>query len=121
MQTDLSGINGRILSFIPESINMSVAIIPQPPISIYDFSTASVTCFGRLPTYNADGSLKPFRGWEAADLGFHMEFPIVSELITVFDFVLEDLDSDGEYYILFNILDIQGNTFSSDLIPIELR
>ena len=77
--------------------------------------------FARIPSLNSNGSFLPFSEWERP--GRMRGFEISTgneEHVENFGFVVEYLDRNYEYYVLFNIWDIDGNITSSDMLLMEL-
>jgi len=118
LRTDLDGTNLRVLSLIPEIRDVNDMFIPLPPVDIYDYSKISIMYGDRLPTYDNRGNLIPFEKWDRPSFVRWREFKLIDESVETFRFEIDDLDRNGEYYIIFNISDIQGNVYSSNLIPI---
>jgi len=119
LRTDLDGTNLRVMSMIPEIRDVEGISIPLPPIDIYDYSKISFVLAYRLLTYGRDGNLRPFEEWDRPSYVTWREFKLVNESIETFRFVLDDIDRDKDYYIIYSISDIQGNTYSSNMIPIS--
>ncbi len=64
-----------------------------------------------------DGHVLPFWDWPEGDWITWTEYNVVNGL----NFTYEPIYDDGyEYYIMFEVADVQGNQFSSELLPITL-
>ena len=63
-----------------------------------------------------NGAIKPVEQWEKSTLFSGIEYPIENG----FEFVCEPLVK-GEYYLLFEVEDTQGNRYCSELLPIQAQ
>ena len=121
LQTAVYGGNATILSFIPEENDRS-PVVARPAVDIYSFERIEFRSYGRLPTYNPDGSMQPYDSWDRTGTMMGMEVILDNETRDSIQFSLADinLDSRGsEYYLIFEITDIQGNVTTSNLILVN--
>lgn len=71
----------------------------------------------RFLTRDAGGNVLSFRDWDAEDSVTWTENALADEI----DFTYAPLrDNTGEYYLMFDIMDIQGNFYGSELLPIAV-
>lgn len=68
----------------------------------------------RYLTRYENGAIMPVEQWERSTLFSGIEYPIENG----FEFVCEPL-AKGEYYLLFEVEDTQGNRYCSELLPIQ--
>ena len=119
LRTDIDGTNIQVLSVIPDQRpDESGFVVVNPPVSIYNYQFVTLGSFGRKPTYNSAGQLVAFEYWESSGRFSGMETVLINDDIETFRFILEDIDRDEEFYIIFSIMDVQGNRYSSNLIPL---
>jgi len=122
LRTSIDGTDIQALSLILDlQADDSGLMIPRPPVSIYDYSFISLGSYNKIPTYNAAGNLIAFEDWESGSRFAGMEAILVNEDIETFRFIVEDIDRDDEYYIIFSIMDVQGNRYSSNIIPLTFN
>jgi len=121
LQTDVYGGNATILSFIPFEDEHS-SVVARPAIDIYIFEWIEFPTFGRLPTYNPDGSMQPYDNWDSPGTIMGWQVMLDNETRDSLHFVLADLDLgvwDSKYYMLIEITDLQGNVTTSNLILVN--
>ena len=121
LQTDVYGGNATILSFIPDE-NARSPVVTQPAVDIYSFEWIEFPSYGKLPTYNPDGSLQRVDDWDRPGTMMGAEVVLDNETRDSIHFVLADLDLDiwdSKYYMIFEITDIQGNITTSNMIPVN--
>lgn len=69
----------------------------------------------RYLTRYGNGVVKPLKDWERAEILSGVETPVGDGL----EFIYEPLAA-GEYYLIFEITDTQGNGYCSELLPITV-
>lgn len=72
---------------------------------------------GRYFTRKPDGTVADYQKWPQAQMYFYETIPAQSDL----SFSFEPIYNDGfEYFIMFDIMDVQGEHCSSELLPVQL-
>ena len=131
LQSDVDGSNAEILSAVPFSDDNSndFSIAPKQLIDIYDYELVWFVYSGRVPTRDSNGNMKPWVDWDKTGNFYMWELILDQENQDSFEFFMEDINKvtnaqDGKYesdefIVMFNVTDVQGNIYASEMIPVK--
>ena len=86
--------------------------IPQKQLLNYkDYSAVEFSFSTRIPKIDANGNLLPYFQWDSTGNFFGNQYDVAE------GFYLEcrEIDDKGDYYVMFVVNDIQGNSYASDM------
>lgn len=108
----------RVLEFT-ESSSEEIQTGKKPQIDLNDWVRIQFyEISGRYLTRDEDGRILQYWNWPESDWILANEIPVADGL----QFTYEPMyDDGGEYFLMFDIMDVQGNQYSSELYPITLE
>lgn len=80
-----------------------------------DFDTIGFTTSSRIPTKDSDGNLLPYFQWESSDWYYSYELEAADGI----SFECRELENTDDYFVMFVVNDIQGNSFCSGMCELS--
>lgn len=86
--------------------------IPQKQLLNYkDYSAVEFSFSTRIPKKDANGNLLPYFQWDSTGNFFGNQYDVAEG----FHLECREIDDKGDYYVMFVVNDIQGNSYASDM------
>lgn len=90
-------------------------LLPAKQLLDYrEFDVIDVGVGVNKPTRYEDGEMKPFSEWDDTSMFLGTSLPVSDGI----HFEYQNVSSDGEYYYMFQMYDLQGNCTASELFPL---
>jgi len=91
------------------------AEIPQKQLLDYkEYSSVEFSFSTRIPKRDASGNLLPYFEWESTQNFFGNQYDVAEG----FHLECRDIDNKEDYYVMFVVNDVQGNSYASEMFTL---
>ena len=89
--------------------------VPQKQLLNYkDYSSIEFSFSTRTPKTDSDGNLLPYFEWESTGNFYGNEYDVAEG----FHFECREIDNKEDYYVMFVVKDVQGNSYASEMFTL---